>query len=53
MHLPEPTEETLDPQGPEGWAGLRELGQRAVGDLLHYLQTVRERPVWQPLPAEV
>src|SRR5512143_1336208 len=43
-------EESLDPQD---WAALRELGHRMVDDMLTYLQTVRERPVWQPIPKQV
>jgi aromatic-L-amino-acid decarboxylase len=45
-----PLEESLDPAD---WAGLRVLGHRMVDDVLAYLQTVRERPVWQSPPAEV
>ena len=40
-------ERSLDP---EDWEQLRQLGHRVFDDLLEYLQTVRERPVWQPLP---
>jgi glutamate/tyrosine decarboxylase-like PLP-dependent enzyme len=43
-------EECLDP---EDWDELRSLGHRMVDDLLTYLQTVRERPVWRPIPADV
>src|SRR5512136_1796667 len=43
-------EETLDPQD---WEAMRALGHRIVDDMLNYLQTVRERPVWQPVPGEV
>ncbi len=43
-------EESLDP---ESWDELRSLGHRMVDDLLTYLQTVRERPVWRPIPADV
>ena len=43
-------EETLDPQD---WVELRALGHRMVDDMLTYLQTVRERPVWQPTPENV
>lgn len=45
-----PPEETLDP---ENWDDLRALAHRMVDDMMTYLQTVRERPVWQPIPAEV
>ncbi len=43
-------EETLDP---EDWEELRELGHRMLDDMLTYLQTVRERPLWRPMPEEV
>ncbi|HEX8493166.1 MAG TPA: aspartate aminotransferase family protein [Pyrinomonadaceae bacterium] len=43
-------EETLDP---DDWEALRVLGHRMVDDMLDYLQTLRERPVWQPIPQEV
>ncbi len=42
-----PTEQTLDPTD---WEELRQLGHRMVDDMIHYLQTVSERPAWQPLP---
>jgi len=32
---------------------LRQLGHRMVDEMLEYLRTVRERPVWRPVPAEV
>lgn len=44
------TEETLDPQD---WGAMRTLAHRMVDDMLDYLQTVRERPVWQPTPEDV
>jgi glutamate/tyrosine decarboxylase-like PLP-dependent enzyme len=40
-------ERSLDP---EDWERFRALGHRAFDDLVEYLQGVRERPVWQPLP---
>ena len=43
-------DETLDP---EDWAGLRALGHRMLDDMFAYLETVRERPAWQPMPPEV
>ncbi len=42
--------ETLDP---ENWDEMRALAHRMVDDAITYLQTVRERPVWQPVPDEV
>ena len=43
-------EETLDP---EDWESMRALGHRMVDDMVDYLKTVRERPVWQHLPEQV
>jgi aromatic-L-amino-acid/L-tryptophan decarboxylase len=42
-------EETLDPAD---WGELRRLGHRMVDDMMGYLEGVRERPVWQSVPAE-
>ena len=52
MDTPEPrhAEETLDPQD---WQALRQLGHRMLDDMFDYLQTARQRPVWQPIPANV
>ncbi len=43
-------EETLDP---EDWSQMQRLGHRMVDDVIAYLRTVGERPVWQPITAEV
>ncbi len=43
----EQPEQSLDP---DDWENLRSLGHQAFDDVLEYLKTVRERPVWQPLP---
>ena len=42
--------ETLDP---ENWNEMRALAHRMVDDAITYLETVRERPVWQPVPEDV
>jgi glutamate/tyrosine decarboxylase-like PLP-dependent enzyme len=42
-------EETLDPQD---WQAMRSLGHRMVDDMITYLQTLRERPAWQPIPQQ-
>ena len=42
--------ESLDP---ENWEDLRALAHRMLDDAITYLETVRERPVWQPVPEEV
>jgi len=47
---PAPQEESLDPHD---WSELRALGHRMVDDMMTYLQSVAERPVWQEMPDEV
>ena len=43
-------DETLDP---ENWNDMRALAHRMVDDAITYLETVRERPVWRPIPDEI
>ena len=43
-------EETLDPKD---WKTMAALGHRMVDDMVHYLKTVRDRPVWKHAPAQV
>jgi glutamate/tyrosine decarboxylase-like PLP-dependent enzyme len=43
-------EESLDPQD---WEAFRDLAHHMLDDMLDYQQQVRQRPVWQPVPAEV
>ncbi|WP_229487457.1 pyridoxal phosphate-dependent decarboxylase family protein [Pseudoduganella lutea] len=38
---------------PDDWAALREQGHRMLDDMFDYLEHLRERPVWQPAPAQV
>ncbi len=45
--LPSDRGETLDPQD---WNEIRSLGHRMLDDMIDYIATVRERPVWQPIP---
>jgi len=42
--------ETLDP---ENWDEMRDLAHRMVDDALDYIQSAGERPVWNPVPADV
>ena len=42
-------EETLDPSD---WGALQNLSHRLVDDAIAYVSTVRERPVWQPMPED-
>jgi aromatic-L-amino-acid decarboxylase len=43
-------EETLDPKD---WESMRVLGHQMLDDMLDYLKTVRERPVWRHASDEV
>jgi glutamate/tyrosine decarboxylase-like PLP-dependent enzyme len=38
---------------PADWLSMKKLGHRMVDDMIDYLQTVRERPVWKPIPDNV
>ncbi|WP_035383465.1 aspartate aminotransferase family protein [Ferriphaselus sp. R-1] len=40
---------TLDP---EDWGAFRSQSHRMLDDMLDYLEQLRTRPVWQPIPAE-
>jgi glutamate/tyrosine decarboxylase-like PLP-dependent enzyme len=40
-----PAERSLDPAD---WSGMRALGHRMLDDLMTHLETIGERPVWQP-----
>ncbi len=44
------SEETLDP---ENWQDLRLQGHRMLDDMFDYLEHLRARPVWQPIPDQV
>jgi glutamate/tyrosine decarboxylase-like PLP-dependent enzyme len=43
-------EEGLDPQN---WDDFRALSHRALDEMIDHLRTVRDRPVWQPMPPSV
>ncbi len=38
---------------PADWPALRRQGHRMLDDMFDHLQTIRERPVWQPIPEAV
>jgi len=42
--------ETLDPMD---WESFRKQAHRMLDDMLDYIENIRERPVWQPIPDEV
>ncbi len=47
---PEQDSDSLDPQQ---WDELRAQGHKMLDDMFDYLQQIRSRPVWQPIPDEV
>jgi aromatic-L-amino-acid decarboxylase len=44
------SEQTLDPAD---WESMRKLGHKMLDDMVDYMKTVRERPVWQHVPEPV
>jgi len=38
---------------PSNWRSLRAQGHRMLDDILDYVELIRERPVWQPIPDRV
>jgi glutamate/tyrosine decarboxylase-like PLP-dependent enzyme len=42
--------ETLDPQN---WDDVRAQGHRMLDDVIDYIASIREQPVWRPIPDEV
>lgn len=43
-------EETLDP---DDWESMRKIGHKMLDDMVDYVKTVRQRPVWQHVPEHV
>lgn len=48
--MDEPIEMSLDPKD---WSAFRRVAHEALNDALDFLETVRERPVWKPVPPEI
>ncbi|MES2071728.1 MAG: aminotransferase class V-fold PLP-dependent enzyme [Pseudomonadota bacterium] len=44
---------SLDPASPAEWAAFRQQAHGMLDDMLGYLEDIRERPVWQPIPDAV
>lgn len=42
--------ETLDP---EDWSQVAELTHRMVDDAVEHIRSIRDRPVWRPMPQAV
>lgn len=45
-----PQNQSLDPTN---WEEARQLMHQMIDDAVDYLSTIRERPIWQPMPEEV
>ncbi|MES2105075.1 MAG: aminotransferase class V-fold PLP-dependent enzyme [Pseudomonadota bacterium] len=44
---------SLDPANPAEWAAFRQQAHGMLDDMLTYLEDIRQRPVWQPIPDAV
>lgn len=49
LHTSLPEEVGFDP---EDWDAFEKLASRALKDMIQYMRTVRERPVWKPIPEQ-
>jgi len=38
---------------PKDWSAFRQFAHQALDDALDFVETVRQRPVWQPVPPEI
>ena len=51
--LPEdPSQNTHQSLDPEDWSSFRQQSHRMLDDMLDFVEHLRERPVWQPIPQE-
>src|SRR5579863_1387086 len=47
---PRPEDRNLDPAD---WPGFRAQAHRMLDDIMDYVETIRDRPVWRPIPDEI
>jgi glutamate/tyrosine decarboxylase-like PLP-dependent enzyme len=47
---PDQSNQSLDPAD---WAAFRVQAHRMLDDMIGYIEEIRERPVWQPIPSEL
>ena len=50
LPMPHTPNTSLDPQD---WTDLRQQGHKMLDDMFDYIENIRSRPVWQPIPAAV
>ena len=48
-----PVADRNDSLDPSDWSGLRALGHRMVDDMFDHLRSLRDGPVWRPMPEAV
>jgi glutamate/tyrosine decarboxylase-like PLP-dependent enzyme len=48
-----PTAKANESLDPTDWAAFRAQAHQMLDDILGYVENIRQRPVWQPIPAEV
>ena len=52
--LPAPESTKISPSlDPADWTDVRALGHRMLDDMFDYIEHIRTRPAWQPIPADV
>src|SRR6202167_3585600 len=49
----EPPQDSGASLDPSDWSAFRRQSHRMLDDILGYLENIRDRPVWQPIPQEV
>jgi aromatic-L-amino-acid/L-tryptophan decarboxylase len=53
MAMPHSRNNHGDSLDPGDWAAFRAQGHQMLDDMFNYLEHIRERPVWQPMPGDV
>ena len=53
MSIPPKSAEPRTTLDPADWDAFRRQAHRMLDDMVDYLERIRERPVWQPIPAEI
>src|SRR5579859_3475591 len=50
--MPHPHSNRNGSLDPKDWESFRSQGHQMLDDMFNYLENIRERPVWQPLPSD-
>ena len=51
--MPHPHSNSNGSLDPKDWESFRSQGHQMLDDMFDYLENIRTRPVWQPMPGEV